>query len=140
VSPHAKDRPRYRARREGRVGPGCASRSSGSSGSLRGHGRRRRKLVTVADRDGGQVILLARIWEQKITRDHPELAGHLDAVVEAVAHPDHVEADALPGRTRFYRRDVGPSRWLLAVVGYEQRPARIITALANRKDPKQWTP
>jgi hypothetical protein len=26
------------------------------------------------------------------------------------------------------------------VVSYEQEPARIITALANRKDPKQWKP
>ena len=34
----------------------------------------------------------------------------------------------------------GPSRWLMAVVSYEQEPARIITALANRKDPKTWKP
>jgi hypothetical protein len=26
------------------------------------------------------------------------------------------------------------------VVSYEQEPARIITALANRKDPKTWKP
>jgi len=95
-------------------------------------------LVVVSDIDGREVVLLARIWEQKITRDHPELAGHLGAVVEAVAHPDHVEADVIPSRTRFYRREVGPSRWLLAVVSYKQQPGRIITALANRKDPKQW--
>jgi hypothetical protein len=50
------------------------------------------------------------------------------------------EPDALPARMRFYRRDVGPSRWLMAVVSYEQQPARIITALANRKDPKRWKP
>ena len=60
--------------------------------------------------------------------------------METVAHPDHVEPDALPARTRLYRRGVGPSRWLMAVVSYEQEPARIITALANRKDPKQWKP
>jgi len=51
-----------------------------------------------------------------------------------------IELDALPGRTRFYRRDVSPSRWLLVVVSHEQEPARIITALANRKDPKGWKP
>jgi hypothetical protein len=60
--------------------------------------------------------------------------------METVAHPDHLEADALPARTRFYRRDVGPSRWLLAVASYARQPGRIITALATRKDPKQWTP
>lgn len=32
------------------------------------------------------------------------------------------------------------SRWLMAVVSYEQEPAWIITALANRKDPKRWMP
>lgn len=49
-----------------------------------------------------------------------------------------VEPDSLPDRTRFYRRNLGPSRWLLTVVSYEQDPARIITAVANRKDPKLW--
>jgi len=97
-------------------------------------------IAAVTDPDGHQVVLLARIWEQKITVDHPELAGHKQAVMETVARPDHVEVDALPARTRFYRRRAGPSRWLLAVVSYEQQPGRIITALANRKDPRQWTP
>jgi hypothetical protein len=78
--------------------------------------------------------------EQKIGRDHPELVDYLDAVMQTVAKPDHVEPDVLPARTRFYRRDVGPSRWLMAVVSYEQQPARIITALANRKDPRRWKP
>jgi len=65
-------------------------------------------MVMVTDIDGREVALLARIWEQKITRDHPELAGHLAAVVEAVARPDHIEADVLPSRTRFYRLGAGP--------------------------------
>jgi hypothetical protein len=73
-------------------------------------------LATVSDRGGRAVVLLTRIWEEEIARGHPELAGHLEAVVETVAHPDHVEPDAIPARTRFYRRDAGPSRWLLAVV------------------------
>ena len=97
-------------------------------------------VATLIDRDGREVVLLSRIWEEKITRDHPELAGHLDAVVDTVAHPDHVLPDAIPASTRFYRREVGPSRWLLAVVSYEQQHGRIITAVANRMDPKQWTP
>ena len=96
--------------------------------------------ATVTDPDGREVVLLARIWEDKISRDHPELVDHLEAVVETVAEPDHVEPDALADRTRFYRRGVGPSRWLMAVVSYEQEPARIITALANWKDPKRWKP
>jgi len=99
-----------------------------------------RRAATVTDPDGLEVVLLVRIWEGKIARDHPELVGHRDAVMQTVARPDHVEPDALPARKRFYRRDAGPSRWLMAVVTYEQEPARIITALANRKDPKRWKP
>lgn len=97
-------------------------------------------LARTIDGDGREVVLLARIWEQKIARDHPELSGYPDAVVDVVARPNHVEADALPARTRYYRHAVGPSRWLLVVVSYEQEPGRIITAVANRKDPKQWKP
>jgi len=96
--------------------------------------------TTVTDPNGREVVLLVRIWESKIARDHPELVSHLDAVIETVAKPDHVEPDTPPNRTRSYRRNVGPSRWLMVVVSYEQEPARIITALANRKDPKQWKP
>jgi hypothetical protein len=97
-------------------------------------------IASVTEPAGREVVLLKRIWEDKITRDHPELVGHLDAVLAAVTAPDHVEADSLPDRIRQYRRGVGPSRWLLAVVSFEQEPGRIITALANRKDPKLWTP
>ena len=98
------------------------------------------RAATVSDPDGQEVVLLVRIWEGKISRDHPELSDHLDAVMETVAKPDHVEPDALPARRRFYRRNAGPRRWLMAVVSYEQEPGRIITALANRKDPKRWKP
>ena len=98
------------------------------------------RATTVVDPDGHEVVLLTRIWDEKIARDHPELVDHRDAVLETVAKPDHVEADALPARRRFYRRGVGPSRWLMVVVSYEQEPARVITALANRKDPKRWKP
>jgi hypothetical protein len=115
------------------------ARSSGASGNLTAMVDDDAIIAAVTDPDGHQVVLLARIWEQKITVDHPELARHRQAVMETVARPDQVEVDALPARTRFHRRGAGPSRWLLAVVSYEQQPGRIITALANRKDPKQWT-
>jgi hypothetical protein len=84
------------------------------------------------------VVLLARIWEDKVARDHPELSGHLDDVLETVKVPDHAEPDPHPARRRYHRRGVGPSRWLMVVVSFEQEPGRIITAVALRRDPKRW--
>jgi hypothetical protein len=97
-------------------------------------------VASGVDPDGREVVLLARIWQGKIRVSHPDVADHLDAIIETVAAPDHVEPDLRPQRTRFYKRKIGPSRWLLVVVSFEQEPARIITAVANRKDPKQWKP
>jgi hypothetical protein len=97
-------------------------------------------LMLVVDSEGREIVLLSRIWNEKIAVDHPELAGEREVVMATVERPDHVEPDVLPARTRFYRRTSAPSRWLLVVVSYEQEPARIITALAIRKDPKQWKP
>jgi hypothetical protein len=42
------------------------------------------------------------------------------------------------------RRDAGtggagPSQWVLVVVGYEQTPARIVSAFANWKGPRSWS-
>ena len=97
-------------------------------------------LAELADPDGRSVVLLARIWEHKITRDHPELRDHLEGVLATVKDPDHAEPDPRFERRRYYRRRTGPSRWLLVVVSFEQQPGRIITAVATRKDPKRWKP
>jgi len=96
--------------------------------------------ATVIEPSGREVVLLARIWDNKIAHDHPELTGHLDALIETGAKPDHLEPDTLPNRTPFNRRNAGPSRWLMAVVSHEQQPARIITALTNQNDPNQSKP
>jgi hypothetical protein len=101
-------------------------------------GAHERILGQVSDPDGVFVVLPARIWEAKIVVDHPELRGLLEQVLEVVVRPDHVEPDPQADRRRYYRRSVGPSAWLMVVVTYEQEPARIITALALRKDPKRW--
>jgi hypothetical protein len=99
-----------------------------------------RLVAELSDPDGRAVVLLARIWEDKITKDHPELRAHLEHVLSTVTHPDHAEPDPRLRRRRYYRRRVGPSRWLLVVVSFEQQPGRIITAVATRKDPKRWKP
>ncbi len=86
------------------------------------------------------VVLLARIWEDKIVVDHPELRDLVEEVLETVSAPDHVERDPKTDRRRYYRRSVGPSAWLMVVVSFEQEPGRVITVLALRKDPKRWKP
>ena len=91
-----------------------------------------RRLAEVRDPEGRPVVLLARIWDEKITRDHPE------PVLGTVTAPDHIEPDPRASRRRYYRRRVGPSRWLLVIVSFEQQPGRVITALATRRDPKLW--
>ena len=93
-----------------------------------------------ADPDGTRVVLLARVWRDKVLGDHAELDGYLPDVLRAVDAPDHVEPDPVyERRTRFHLRRAGPSRWLLVVVSYEQEPARIISAFGNRKDPRSWS-
>ncbi len=82
-----------------------------------------------------EVVLLARIWQEKITRDHPELVDQMDAVIQTVERPITSSRTRFPPATRFYRRSVRPSRWLMAVVSYEQQPARIIAALATGRIP-----
>jgi len=102
--------------------------------------RGERVVGEVRDPQGRDVVLLDRIWDGKIARDHPEVRPHREHVLAAVEAPDHVEPDPRPDRRRYYRQDVGPSSWLMVVVSFEQEPGRIITALALRKDPKRWKP
>jgi hypothetical protein len=92
------------------------------------------------DPNDTRVVLLRRIWREKIVKDHPEVGPYLSAVLKAVADPDHTAPDpAYEDRRRYYARSAGPSRWLLVVVSYEQAPARIVSAFANRKDPRSWS-
>ena len=92
------------------------------------------------DPAGARVILDDALWREKIVRDHPEIGLHRDDALRAVSTPDHFAPDpSFEDRKRYYARDVGPSRWLLVVVSYEQTPARIVSVFANRKDPKSWS-
>jgi hypothetical protein len=91
------------------------------------------------DPEGRQVVLDAAGWRH-IVDQHPELAPHREAVLGAVATPDHRGSDPRPGRERYWRRGSGPSRWLMVVVDYVSVPARVVTAYGNRKDPPGWTP
>jgi hypothetical protein len=87
-----------------------------------------------------RVVVPAALWREKVLRDHPELGPHFADVLRAIGEPDHVTSDPIfAGRRRHYLRNAGPSRWLLVVLSYEQEPARLVTAFANRKDPRSWS-
>jgi hypothetical protein len=93
----------------------------------------------VIDPDGRRVVLDAAAW-QHITDEHRELGPHRGAVLATVATPDHRGSDPRPGRERYWRRELGPSRWLMVVVDFYSVPPRVVTAYGNRKDPRGWTP
>ena len=92
------------------------------------------------DPEGARVVLPVRVWREKVVGDHPEIEPYLSNILPVVSEPDHTAPDpTFENRTRYYVRHAGPSRWLLVVVSYEQKPARIISVFANRKDPKTWS-
>jgi len=96
----------------------------------------RHVLATIADPDGRRVVLDA--GGGHVLANHGELAAHRPAVRETVARPNHRRPDRRPGRERYCRRDVGPSRWCLVVVDFTVAPARIVTALRTRRGPPDW--
>lgn len=91
-------------------------------------------LAIVHDLEGLEVVLDAEGW-QHIRDNHPEMVAWRAAILETVTGPDVRRPDPRPGRSRFYRREAGPSRWCFVVVDYNQHPARIVTALGLRRDP-----
>lgn len=94
-------------------------------------------MRTVVDPDGRQVILDDVGWEH-IVGGHPEISPYQEQILETVATPDHRWPDPRMGRERFYRNGSGPSKWLFVVVDFGVTPARIVTALGVRSDPKGW--
>jgi hypothetical protein len=95
--------------------------------------------------EGTRVVLFEDTWRLHVLNPdhgHAELEPHLKAVLAALSSPDHREPDGWPDRERFFKRDVGPSRWLMVVVDSEKEPARIVTALGygHGRSPDGWTP
>ena len=96
--------------------------------------------IGARDPDGNDVVVPAALWQEKVLQGHPELHSYFADVLRAIREPDHIAPDpAFDNRRRHYLRNAGPSRWLLVVLSYEQEPARLITAFANRKDPRSWS-
>ncbi len=107
--------------------------------------RRRTIVAETATPEGIQVVLFEDTWQRHVLdpqSGHVELEPHLGAALEAITSPDHREADAWSHRERFFKRDVGPSRWLMVVADSERDPARIVTALGygHGRSPAGWMP
>jgi hypothetical protein len=86
------------------------------------------------------VVVPAALWHKKVLQEHPELGPRIADVLRTIQAPDHVAPDSIfGGRRRHYLRNAGSSRWLLVVLSSEQELARLITAFANRKDPRSWS-
>jgi hypothetical protein len=102
-------------------------------------------LAEAVSPDGARVVLFEDTWLQHILNQHSghaELEPYLKAILEAIESPDHRERESWPGRERFFKRDVGPSRWLMVVVDSAGKPARVVTAFGYRhgRSPDGWTP
>ncbi len=90
---------------------------------------------SVEDPDGRVVEFAERSW-QHVMAERPQLLEDVDAILAAVAAPDHRERDPKPERERFYRRRVSDKvRWLRVVVDFSETPAFVVTAFIQRKDP-----
>lgn len=91
-------------------------------------------LVSVLDPDGRLVELSSERWLH-ILDGHPELAGHVESVAQAVREPDRRLSGHLEDEEWFYLAGAGPSRWLKVVVHYEGDRGRIVTAFGRRSMP-----
>jgi hypothetical protein len=96
-------------------------------------------LASVDDPDGRSVVLTLDGWVH-ILNGHPELAQWQALLVEAIGSPDYRAPDPIRGRYRYWLKDKGPSGWLRVVVDFLVRPAEIVTAFPERKDPAGWQP
>jgi hypothetical protein len=86
------------------------------------------------DPDGRLVILDERTIRHLYSR-RPQMVGHAAAILDAVSRPDVREDDPVPGRERFYRRDLDPRRWLRVVVDFNESPAFVVTAFVQDNAP-----
>jgi hypothetical protein len=86
------------------------------------------------DPDGRTVILDQRTIRHLQSR-RPQMVAHTAAILDAVSRMDLREDDPVPGRERFYRRDLDPRRWLRVIVDFNESPAFVVTAFVHDNAP-----
>lgn len=90
-----------------------------------------RVRARVVEPEGRPVVLTERAWTH-IRSAHPELAPYERTVLETIMHPVERGLDERPGRERYVRRDVGPSRFLTVVVEFADDEGVVVTAFGHR--------
>lgn len=88
----------------------------------------------VTDPEGRSVIIDSRTLGH-LARRRPQMADHASAILDAIERPDRREDDPVPGRERFYRRDLDPARWLRVVVDFNVTPGFVVTAFVQNNEP-----
>ena len=83
-------------------------------------------LAHVVDPDARRVELTAERWEHIVDNHagHPELAAYRRDVMLAVSEPHEQRPGRRDNEQWYFRRDVGPSRWLQVVVASRHHPQR----------------
>jgi hypothetical protein len=94
-------------------------------------------LAGVIDPDGRRVELTAERWNH-IVEDHdghPDLDAYRTDVMLAISKPHEQRPGRRDNERWYFRRNVGPSRWLQVVVAYEEERGWIVIAFGRRRDP-----
>jgi hypothetical protein len=84
----------------------------------------------------GRTVVFDRATEAHLASRRPQMLRHVAAILDAVSRPDMRQADPAPGRERFYRRDLDPTRWLRVVVDFNHPPAFVVTAFIQDHKPE----
>jgi len=94
-------------------------------------------LAQVVDPDGRRVELTVERWDHIVDDHdgHPELDAYRADVMRAVSEPHEQRPGRRENELWYFRRNVGPSRWLQVVVAYEEERGWIVTAFGRRRDP-----
>jgi hypothetical protein len=88
----------------------------------------------IVDGEGRRIVLTEARWRH-IRERHPELAVSAEDLLDAVVHAHEHRAGHEAGEEWFYRRNLGPSRWIRVVVHFDGGEGAITTAFPRRDIP-----
>jgi hypothetical protein len=63
-----------------------------------------------------------------IIRRHPELASLIEELLKTIQCPEAITPDPITGRWRYWRSEIGPTRWVKVIVAWDEGPPWIVTA------------